>query len=237
MLKKIKQELLRLKNPSKAKIFLRFFKTGKGEYGEGDVFLGITVPVQKSIANKYYDLNLKDLQELLSSKIHEYRLASLLILISKYKKADEVGKKEIVDLYLKNTKNINNWDLVDSSAGYIIGDYLFQFKKDRSILYKLAKSNSLWDRRIAIMSTFAFIKNNYFKDTLSISKILLHDSHDLIHKAVGWMLREVGKRDKKVEVDFLNKHYRKMPRTMLRYAIEKFSETERKKFLLAKTFN
>lgn len=235
MLKKIRQELLRLKNPVKAKIFSRFFKTGKGEYGEGDEFLGITVPVQRSVAKKYQDLDLKDLQELLSSNIHEHRLVSLLILIFKYKKADEVGKKEIVDLYLKKTKNINNWDLVDLSAGYIVGDYLFQFKKDRSILYKLAKSNSLWERRIAIMSTFAFIKNNFFEDTMSISKILLNDSHDLIHKAVGWMIREVGKRDKKTEVDFLGKHYKKMPRTMLRYAIEKFSEGERKKFMSAKT--
>jgi len=162
-------------------------------------------------------------------------LVSLLILIFKYKKADDGGKKEIVDLYLKNTKNINNWDLVDLSAGYIVGDYLFQFKKDRSILYKLAKSNNLWERRIAIMSTFAFIKNNHFEDALSISRILLNDSHDLIHKAVGWMLREIGKRDKKTEEEFLKKYYKRMPRTMLRYAIEKFSEGERKKFMSAKT--
>jgi len=233
MLKKIKRELLRLKNPSKAKMFLRFFKTGKGEYGEGDVFLGITVPLQRSIAKKYLDLNLKDVQDLLSSKIHEHRLVSLLILIFKYKKADELEKKEIVDFYLKNTKNINNWDLVDLSAGYIDGDYLFQFKKDTSVLYKLAKSKNLWERRIAIMSTFAYIKNDHFKDVLSISEILLNDPHDLIHKAVGWMLREIGKRNKKVEVNFLNKHYREMPRTMLRYAIEKFT-IEEKSFYMKK---
>lgn len=189
--------------------------------------MGITVPVQRGIAKKYRDLNLKDLQELLSSNIHEHRLVSLLILIFKYKKADEVGKKEIVDLYLKKTKNINNWDLVDLSAGYIVGDYLFQFKKDRSILYKLAKSNSFWERRIAIVSTFAFIKNNFFEDTISISKILLNDPHDLIHKAAGWMIREVGKRDKKTEEEFLKAHYKKMPRTMLRYAIEKFTDKEK----------
>jgi len=233
MLKKIKRELLWLKNPSKAKMFLRFFKTGKGEYGEGDVFLGITVPLQRSIAKKYLDLNLKDVQDLLSSKIHEHRLVSLLILIFKYKKADELEKKEIVDFYLKNTKNINNWDLVDLSAGYIVGDYLFQFKKDTSVLYKLAKSKNLWERRIAIMSTFAYIKNDHFKDVLSISEILLNDPHDLIHKAVGWMLREIGKRNKKVEVNFLNKHYREMPRTMLRYAIEKFT-IEEKSFYMKK---
>lgn len=230
----IKQELFRLKNLKKAKIHSRFFKTGKGEYGEGDEFLGITVPVQRSIARKYHDLNLKDLQKLFSSKIHEHRLISLLILIFKYKETDGVGKKAIVDLYLKNTKNINNWDLVDLSAGYIVGDYLFQFKKDNSILYKLAKSNNLWERRIAIMSTFAFIKNNHFEDALSISRILLNDSHDLIHKAVGWMLREIGKRDKKAELDFLTEHHRNMPRTMLRYAIEKFTEKERKKLLSTK---
>jgi len=214
-------------------MFLRFFKTGKGEYGEGDVFLGITVPLQRSIAKKYLDLNLKDVQDLLSSKIHEHRLVSLLILIFKYKKADELEKKEIVDFYLKNTKNINNWDLVDLSAGYIVGDYLFQFKKDTSVLYKLAKSKNLWERRIAIMSTFAYIKNDHFKDVLSISEILLNDPHDLIHKAVGWMLREIGKRNKKVEVNFLNKHYREMPRTMLRYAIEKFT-IEEKSFYMKK---
>jgi len=227
MLIKIKQDLQNLQNPEKAKLLQRFFKTGKGEYGEGDIFLGITVPQQREISKKYTDLSLKDLQELLNSKIHEYRLVALLILIIKYKKAE--SKKEIFDFYLKNTKNINNWDLVDLSAPNIIGNYLVN--KDKSILYKLAKSNHLWGKRIAILSTFEFIKRNQFEDTLKISEILLKDKYDLIHKAVGWGLREVGKRDQQTEEEFLKKFYKEMPRTMLRYAIEKFDENKRKYYL------
>jgi|TARA_Y100000310_G_scaffold341861_1_gene442562 3-methyladenine DNA glycosylase AlkD len=229
MLNQIKNDLQKLGNPKLAKILSRFFKTGKGEYGYGDVFLGIKVGPQRKIVKKYSQATLKDLQKLLSSKIHEERLTSLFILIDKYKKADEKNKKEVVDFYLKNTKNINNWDLIDLSAGKILGNYLLE--KDKSILYKLAKSNSVWERRIAIMSTFEFIRNNKFESTLKISEMLLEDKHDLVHKAVGWMLREIGKRNQAVEEKFLKKHYKKMPRTMLRYAIERFDESKRKYYL------
>ncbi|RLJ00333.1 MAG: DNA alkylation repair protein, partial [Candidatus Aenigmatarchaeota archaeon] len=188
----LKQELQSLKNPEKAKVYLGFFKTGKGEYGEGDIFLGVSVPEQRKIAKKYINLSLKELQELFSTNLHEYRACSLFILINKYRKSDESGKKEIFDFYLKNTININNWDLVDISAPHIIGDYLLN--KNRKILYKLANSKNPWEKRISIISTFTFIKNNQFEDTLKISEILLNDNHDLIHKAVGWMLKEIGKR-------------------------------------------
>ena len=172
---------------------------------------------------------MRNLQELLNSKIHEYRLTALLILVSKYEKTDSTGKEEIFSFYLINTANINNLDLVDLSATKIVGDYLFN--KDRSILLELAKSNNLWERRIAILSTFKFIRNNDFAETLNISKLLLHDEHDLIHKAVGWMLREIGKRDQEVEEGFLNKYSGEMPRTMLRYAIEKFDKNKRQFYL------
>jgi len=229
MLQQLKKDLQYLANPEKAKILQRFFKTGKGEYGEGDLFLGITVPEQRKLAKKYYALSQKELQRLLSSSYHEHRLTSLLILVIKYSKSDESGKQGIADFYLKNTRHINNWDLVDSSADKIIGDYLLG--RERSILYKLAESENIWERRIAIMATFRFIKNNQFKDTLKISELLLKDNHDLIHKAVGWMLRETGKRDMATEEAFLMKHYKKMPRTMLRYAIEKFDQQRRRTYL------
>ena len=232
MLNQIKSDLSQLSNPEKARNLSRFFKTGKGQYGEGDVFLGIPVPEQRKVAKRYLDLPLNDLQELLSSEIHEHRLTALLILVFKYGKADNAGKDEIFSFYLKNTENINNWDLVDLTAPKIVGDYLFN--KDTSILFKLAKSNNLWERRIAILSTFKFIKNNDFEDAISISEQLLHDEHDLIHKAVGWMLREIGKRDQEKEERFLSKYYMQMPRTMLRYAIEKFDEKKRR-FYLAQT--
>ncbi len=181
------------------------------------------------MAGKYAGLPLKDLQELLLSKIHEYRLTALLILVIKYGKADAEGKKEIVRFYLKNTVNVNNWDLVDLSADKILGDYLL--RRDRSVLYKLAKSGNLWERRIAIISTFRFIKNNEFEDSLKIAEMLLADRHDLIHKAVGWMLREVGKRDLAAEENFLKRHCRQMPRTMLRYAVERLGEKKRKAYM------
>jgi len=227
MLNQLKEDLLKLGNSEKAKILSRFFKTGKGEYGDGDVFLGIKVPEQRKVAKKYLNLSLEDIQKLLSSEVHEHRLTSLFILIDKYKKSDD--KKEIFDFYLKNTKKINNWDLVDLSAGNVLGNYLLE--KDKSILYELAKSDNLWEKRIAIISTFAFIRDNKFEDTLKISELLLNDKHDLIHKAVGWMLREIGKRDQEVEEGFLKKYYKKMPRTMLRYSIEKFDEDKRKGYL------
>jgi len=233
MFDQIKKDLLQLSDPERAKNLSWFFKTGKGQYGEGDVFLGITVPEQRKVAKKYTDLSLNDLQELLNSEIHEHRFTALLILISKYRKAEESSKKEIFDFYLRNTKNINNWDLVDLSAPRIIGDYLLN--KDRTTLFKLARSNSLWERRISILSTFTFIDNCDFEDALSISELLLHDEHDLIHKAVGWALREIGKRDQNVEEKFLTKHYPNVPRTMLRYAVEKFDEKKRKKYLTKNT--
>jgi 3-methyladenine DNA glycosylase AlkD len=231
-LKNIKKDLLTLNDPVKAEISSKFFKTGKGQYGEGDIFLGIKVPEQRKVSKKYTGLTLDDISHLLKSEIHEYRLTALFILVLKYKKEDTNGKQEIVDFYLSNTENINNWDLVDSSAHYILGDFLLD--KDRSILYKLARSENLWERRIAMLSTFAFIKKEQFEDALNISEILLFDEHDLIHKAVGWMLREIGKRDLKIEDEFLQKRYNEMPRTMLRYAIEKFDE-EKRNFYLSKT--
>jgi len=229
-LNNLKKELKLLSNPKQAKLLQRFFKTGKGQYGEGDIFLGIKVPEQRKVAKRYKHLTLKEIETLLKSKIHEHRLTALFILIDKYKRAGEKEKQEIFNLYLKNTKNINNWDLIDLSAPNIIGNYLLD--KERDILYKLAKSNNLWEKRIAILSTAEFIKNGEHEDTLAISKILLNDVHDLIHKGVGWMLREVGKRiDQEIEEDFLKKHHKKMPRTMLRYAIERFNEKKRKFYL------
>jgi 3-methyladenine DNA glycosylase AlkD len=227
-LKSIRQDLRKLASPEKAKISQRFFKTGKGQYGEGDVFLGITVPQSRKIAKKYYKLSFKETKQLLESKIHEERLIAILILVHLYQ-TNEKLREDIVNFYLFHTTKINNWDLVDLSAHKILGAYLLD--KDRKVLYKLAKSKNLWEKRIAIISTFHFIKNNQFKDTLKISEILLNDSHDLIHKAVGWMLREVGKKDLEVEEKFLKKHYKKMPRTMLRYAIERFEERKRLKYL------
>jgi 3-methyladenine DNA glycosylase AlkD len=228
MLEQLKKELKKVSNPEKAKIYQRFFKTGKGEYGEGDILLGLTVPEMRKIA-KNYDLSLKDIQELLNIQIHEFRFTALVILISKYNKAKQEDKEEIFKLYLKNYNNINNWDLVDISCPNIIGNYLLD--KERDVLYEFAESDHLWKKRIAMISTFAFIRDNQFEDTLNIAEILLKDKHDLIHKAVGWMLREVGKRDQELEEKFLKKHYKTMPRTMLRYAIEKFSEEKRKFYM------
>jgi len=231
-LTQLKKELKKIASPKQAKILQRFFKTGKGEYGEKDIFLGIKVPEQRKVADKFRELSLENIAELLNSKIHEYRMTALFILIKQYQKADECEKKIIFNFYLKNIKDINNWDLVDLSAPKIVGDYLLD--KPRDVLYKLARSKNLWERRIAIISNWIIIRNNEFDDTLKIAKILLNDKHDLIHKAVGWMLREVGKRDQKIEEEFLQKYYLKMPRVMLRYAIEKFSEQKRKFYLRKK---
>lgn len=225
----LKKELKQLADPKRAEISQRFFKTGPGEYGEGDIFIGIGGTVQRKVAKKYTELNLPDLQKLLNSKIHEYRQVALLVLVNKFSKADDIEKTKIYNFYLKNTRRINNWDLVDISAPHIVGMYLLD--KDRKVLYKLVKSKNLWERRIAVLATFSFIRENDFKDVLKISEILLNDGHDLIHKAVGWMLREVGKRNQAVEEKFLKKHYQKMPRTMLRYAIERFNEKKRKYYL------
>ena len=232
MLKNLLNDLDKAANSKKAKLLAGFFKTGKGEYGEGDIFLGIMVPEQRSLAKKYVaGLGLAEIQKLMDSKYHEHRLVALFLLIEKYKKGDEKIKKEIISAYLRNAKRgkINNWDLVDLSAPKILGDYLFNKKKD--LLYKLARSKSLWERRIAVLATFAFIKEKSFSDSLAISRLLIFDKQDLIHKAVGWMLREIGKRDLKVEVKFLDRYAQLMPRTMLRYAIEKFTPDERQKYL------
>ncbi len=232
MLNQLKKELDSLADQEKAQNYQRFFKMEKGEYGEGDIFIGVTVPVQRKMAKKYSNLSIPKIQELIKSKIHEHRLIALFILIDKYKKANEHEKENIFNLYLENTKHINNWDLVDSSAHYIIGDFLFE--KDKKVLYELANSKNLWEKRIAIISTFHFIKKEEFEDALAISEILLEDKHDLIHKAVGWMLREIRNRDLETQEKFLKFHYKKMPRTMLRYAIEKFEEEKRKSYLTGK---
>jgi 3-methyladenine DNA glycosylase AlkD len=230
--KEIQKKLKSLGNKEKAKKHQGFFKTGQGEYGEGHVFIGITVPELRKLAKEYKTIGINEIKQLLKSEIHEERLLSLFLLIHRYSKGDEPEKKRIYELYLKNTKFINNWDLVDSSAGHIVGAFLFD--KSKKPLYDLVKSNNLWERRISIISTFYFIKRNQFSDTLKISKILLSDKEDLIHKAVGWMLREVGKRDMSVEENFLKNHYKNMPRTMLRYAIEKFPESKRQEYLKGK---
>jgi len=227
----LKKELVSKKS-AKAEILQRFFKTGPGEYGEGDIFLGIMVPEQRRIAKKYTDLRLIDLQGLLRSKIHEERMITLFILVNQFQEVKGIARKRIYDFYFKNRKGVNNWDLVDLSADKIMGEYLMD--KPRGVLHKLARSSSLWDRRIAILSTFAFIKKDKFEDTLEISEILLEDKEDLIQKAVGWMLREVGKRNLKTEENFLKKNYKNMPRTMLRYAIERFPEKKRKMYLKGK---
>ena len=225
----LRHELKKEENPVQAKLLQRFFKTGKGEYGEGDIFLGIKVPVQRSIAKKHIGLSLPKLQELLESKIHEERLVSLLILVEKFKKSTELDKANIFNFYIKNSKRVNNWDLVDLSSHCIVGEFLID--KDKKILYNLAESSNLWEKRISIISTFAFIRKNKFDDALRLAQILLKDKHDLIHKVVGWMLREIGKKDQETLEKFLEKNYKEMPRTMLRYAIEKFPEDKRKAYL------
>ncbi|MBV6421918.1 MAG: hypothetical protein DAHOPDDO_03206 [Ignavibacteriaceae bacterium] len=209
-----------------------FFKTGKGEYGEGDRFAGLNVPTQRKISKQFKDLKLSELKILLCSRVHEERLIALLILVNKYENGNDKQRDQILSFYLQNRKGINNWDLVDLSAPKIVGKHLL--KKDKSLLNKLAQSKNLWDRRIAILSTYAFIRNNDFESTMKIAYILINDKHDLIHKAVGWMLREVGNKNLRSEETFLKKYYRRMPRTMLRYAIEKFPESKRKKYLQGK---
>ena len=218
-------------NPKKAEILQRFFKTKPGEYGEGDVFLGITVPKTRQIAKEFKHLSMDEIDELLSDKVHEKRLVALLILVERFEKGDEKTKKQIFDYYLKNASKVNNWDLVDLTAGKIVGNYLLNKPEQREILYNLANSNDLWEKRIAIISTFTFIRNNQFEDIIKISQILLSDKHDLMHKAVGWMLRELGKRNQIILEDFLKENYKLLPRTTLRYAIERFEESKRKKYL------
>lgn len=262
----LREDLEKLANPQKAKFLQRFFKTGKGEYGYGDIFIGLTVPQSRSIAQRYKDLSLENLTTLLKSKIHEERLIALFILGYRFQKGNDLEKRKIYDFYLDHTRYVNNWDLVDSSADKIVGEYLLSFVIARSeatclsgrqakqsiseeiaapssmarndslgILEQLAKSESIWEKRIAMIATYTFIKNGSASEALKIAEILISDTHDLIQKAVGWMLREVGKRcSEEIEEEFLKKHYKTMPRTMLRYAIERFPEEKRKRYLVGR---
>lgn len=241
LLKKFQKDLRDLADARKATVLQSFFKTGIGEYGEGDKFLGVTVPQQRRLIKNYFALSLDDITYLLSSVWHEERLSALLLLVAKYQeKGDYTEKLEVYDFYLKHIAAVNNWDLVDLTASYIVGNFLFNFDADvygggytqgKNILFTLVQDKNLWSRRIAIVATHYFIRHNLYQETLAITVQLLNDREDLIHKACGWMLREVGKRDTKILQDFLSSNYHKMPRTMLRYAIERFSEHERKIYL------
>ena len=223
--KTITNELQALSDAEKREIFPKFFKAGKGEYGEGDCFLGVTVPNIRAIAKLHKDISIEEIRELIQSEWHEVRLCALIIMVEKSKKKDEALRKELFNLYLSQTKRINNWDLVDLSCRFIIGEYLLD--KSRDILYQLAQSPLLWDNRIAIVSTYAFIRKGQLEDTYALSDLMMQHPHDLMHKAIGWMLREAGKRNPERLYDYVMSHRADMPRTMLRYAIEKFSPKER----------
>jgi 3-methyladenine DNA glycosylase AlkD len=225
----VRRDIRALGSPERARHSLRFFRTGPGEYGEGDKFLGLSVPEMRAIAKRYRDLGHDDVLKLLQSDWHEERLVALLLLVDGYKRGDEAGRRKIHLAYLSNTRRINNWDLVDMSAGPVVGGHLDV--GEIALLEKLARSKDLWERRIAIVATFHFIKQHQLEPTLRIAEMLLHDPHDLIHKAVGWMLREVGKKDRKALDRFLATRYRDMPRTMLRYAIERHPEKTRQRYL------
>src|SRR5919112_5817221 len=230
----VREELKNMADPDKAAILQRFFKTGPGQYGEGDIFIGVMVPQSRLVAKKFSQLPLGEVRRLLYSRIHEERLVALLILAWRYSSSSSSReeKEEIVKFYLDNIKQVNNWDLVDLSAPNILGAHLLVDNTDnrRSLLYRLAGSETVWERRIAIVATHHFIRNGDFSDTLKIAEMLLQDRHELIHKAAGWMLREVGKRDAAAEETFLEKHYSLMPRTMLRYAIERMPESKRQRY-------
>jgi 3-methyladenine DNA glycosylase AlkD len=225
----LQEALSSLEDSNAASLQKRFFKTGPGEYGEGDLFRGIRVPVLRKLAKECQSLTLAETEGLLRSSYHEDRLVALLILVRAYLRGDDAVKEKVFDLYLKNTSFINNWDLVDSSAAQIVGAFLWD--KDRDVLYRLARSSNLWERRIAIIATFHFIRLGEFSVTLKIAEMLLADGEDLIHKAVGWMLREVGNQNMNIEEGFLRNHYKRMPRTMLRYAVEKFPQRRRQQYL------
>lgn len=228
----IQKELKGYSSRQKAKILQRFFKTGKGDYGEGDLFLGISVPDIRKVCKKYFkNISFRELDTFLKSEFHEYRLFGLLTLTYMYEKGDEELRKEIFEYYLNNRRYVNNWDLIDTTAPKIVGEYIKNHSEARNILDELVVSDNLWDQRIAVLSTFAFLKDEDFDATLKFAKMLLNHEHDLMHKAVGWMLREVGKRDEKVLKEFLNKYYKRMPRTMLRYSIERFDKDERLRYL------
>lgn len=230
-LQELRSELKKFARPERAKVLQRFFKTGSGEYGEGDVFLGLKTDETRRVAMRYLELPLSEAKKLLASQAHEERTVTLMILSRRFAKGDLAAKREIHQFYLENLAGINNWDLVDTSAPAIVGEYLNLAKAPRPLLYKLARSQNIWHRRISIMATFPFLKQGDFNDTFKIAELLLSDKEDLIHKAVGWMLREVGKVDTNAEEEFLKKHAAKMPRTMLRYAIERFPEEKRLKYL------
>ncbi len=225
----IQRELRKYATKERAQTSAWFFKTGPGQYGAGDVFIGVRSPDTRKVALQFKDVSLEELMPLLYSKIHEERFVALEILVAKYEVSDAKDQKKIVSFYLKHKARVNNWDLVDTSASYILGSYLFD--KDRSILYKLAASKSLWDRRIAVVATHYFIKQKDFKDIFALTLLLLKDKEDLMHKAVGWMLREAGKQDEKVLRDFLDKYNTQLPRTTLRYAIERLSDTQKKWYM------
>ncbi|HEX3147677.1 MAG TPA: DNA alkylation repair protein [Gemmataceae bacterium] len=225
----VKKRLKFLASPDVAKSSARFFKTGPGQYGEGDTFIGIKVPMLRTVSREFRSLSLEEIEPLLSSPIHEERHLALMILVLQVARRDEARRKAVFDFYMSNTKFINNWDLVDGSAPQVVGGFLLD--KSRAPLFRLAKSKSLWDRRIAIVSTQHFIRHGDFDDTLAISQWLLQDKEDLIHKASGWMLREIGDRDRHALEAFLAQHGGVMPRTMLRYAIEKFPPELRQAFL------
>ena len=229
--KDVKKELKKYASAKRKKSNEWFFKTGKGEYGEGDKFVGVSLSGIRKVSKKYSDINIAELKKLLCSKIHEERLVALLILVDQFKKSDDKNKSKIFKFYLKNKVQINNWDLVDVSAHKIVGEYILENPKEKTILIKLAVSKSLWDRRIAIISTLAFIREDKISETLRLSKKLLSDKEDLMHKATGWMLREAWKKDSEKVEEFLIKNYNKLPRTTLRYTIERMEETKRKKFL------
>lgn len=222
----LKRELARDANPERARASAWFFKTGRGEYGEGDKFIGLTVPAQRAIANRYTLLGFTDLERLLASRIHEHRFTALLILVAQYENGNAAAKQKVFDFYLKHTHRVNNWDLVDTSAPYIVGEHLVT--RSRQVLYRLAQSRDLWERRIAMVATMAFIRRGDLSDVFAIADRLLADNHDLIHKAIGWMLREAGKQSPTEMIDFLKRNYSRMPRTALRYAIERLPEAQRR---------
>lgn len=218
--------------PAHAAALGRYFKTGPGEYGEGDRFLGVRVPEIRKLVRRCPDLPAPDVRRVLHSAIHEERLLALFLLVGRFSKGEEAERKRVYELYLASTRYVNNWDLVDASAGRIVGAYLW--KRSRAPIRRLARSRNLWERRIAVMATSYFVQQGDFEETLRIARMLLRDEEDLVHKAVGWMLREVGNRDREAEEGFLREHYRDMPRTMLRYAIEKFPERRRRRYLKGK---
>lgn len=228
----ILSELLSVANPEKAAFLQRFFKTGAGQYAEGDVFLGLIAPLTRSIAKANRHTPLPELQRLMESEYHEARLCALLIAVEQFKKALEAKRKRIYDFYLDNARRINNWDLVDVTCPHIVGAYLLD--KDRSPLYELSESDCLWEQRIAMVSTVTFVRNREYADTLALAKKLMSHRHDLIHKAVGWMLREVGKKDRDTLTEFLEEYATRLPRTSLRYAIEHYPEAQRLYFLKKK---